>query len=270
MDVPVHLIWWQGLDEGIRTRYRANLDSWAEHFPRGRVHIWDQQQVLALIDRAGDSTTLAVRPLLDGSNPQVRLIEMCDIARLVLLYIQGGIYADMDVKILGDLSPLLEGDYEFAAPMDGLLANNCFLIARVGSPFIRETLLPEIQRRMSERGPVNPRLPKPVALIVKAVNVDWTTGPWVVDAMMRKRNESRAPVLASAGTALRPSPVRFFQRFETDPLFVHMSDATWMDVPETLSRASLVVIKSAEWCEENQAIVWIVLVLLALLIMRIP
>ncbi|XP_005105317.3 uncharacterized protein LOC101855042 [Aplysia californica] len=64
--------------------------------------------------------------------------HLSDLVRLQTLYFNGGIYLDADMVVVRDLEPLLDYDITLGMVENGTGMGNAFIVAKRGSPFIRE------------------------------------------------------------------------------------------------------------------------------------
>lgn len=88
-DDIVHLIWLQGEDL-IPLKYQANLDSWRNFATT--VIVWDGEMIRNLLVR--------YFPLLVPTYDNYPIfVQKCDLGRYLILYLYGGLYVDMDVKL---------------------------------------------------------------------------------------------------------------------------------------------------------------------------
>lgn len=124
----LHYVWVGG---PMPDTYRANIDGWRRVHPDWDVVAWNESN----IDLS--------HPLLVEAYRNRKWAKVADIARLVAVREQGGVYLDTDFAVLRPLDPLLRHRCFFAfqgsEKASDLVANGCFG-AEPGHWFIREAL----------------------------------------------------------------------------------------------------------------------------------
>jgi mannosyltransferase OCH1-like enzyme len=96
----VHQIWIQG---DPPSNYRSFRSSWMEKHGQGwEMKLWNGEQLTELIGREMPQ----LLPLYSRiENPA----HKSDLGRYVILYLEGGLYADLDIESYHSFAPLLEG-----------------------------------------------------------------------------------------------------------------------------------------------------------------
>ena len=105
--MSVHLMWWQGADQ-MPSHYKGIVEKW-QTLGHSDVHIWSGDEIIQALSfylstsseelDASDTTTLTrILSFLKGD--KLSVIQKCDVGRLVILYLVGGIYADLDYSPL--------------------------------------------------------------------------------------------------------------------------------------------------------------------------
>lgn len=101
MDQPVvipktiHQIWYQGQSQ-IPSKYRAFMKTWTDQQDL-RYEFWDEKRILNVVPKEW-MDILSVG----------KLIEKIDFAKYVILYLFGGVYVDMDLFAIQEISPFLQ------------------------------------------------------------------------------------------------------------------------------------------------------------------
>lgn len=80
------------------SRYNKYLQSWKQMCPTATFEHWNTNDIAALIDQ-----NVELQPFLPWFNQLPRLIQKCDIARLMVLWAKGGLYHDLDCMSLKEL-----------------------------------------------------------------------------------------------------------------------------------------------------------------------
>lgn len=88
----IHFIYglWDNKDE-IPDNYRDNLSSWIRLNPTWKVKVWNKEMIKELINTIDD------RKWNDIISNNITPIQYCDIARILVIYSEGGVYSDLDV-----------------------------------------------------------------------------------------------------------------------------------------------------------------------------
>jgi inositol phosphorylceramide mannosyltransferase catalytic subunit len=172
-------------------------DAWRDVMPHWTQHLWDERILPNASDVAAPGHIPPGEAVLPASveislfseapwNDRYRFWS--DIARLRLLYLQGGVYVDCDIEPLRPLDPLLEGVSCFAAfspnpgPGGRSVLTNAVLGAAPHHPFVR-ALLEELPRSIREyRGQRTAKV----------------TGPYHLDRVWRSRNWSDVTIYPAA------------------------------------------------------------------------
>lgn len=103
-------------------------------------------------------------------------IQRCDAIRYMLLYVHGGVYIDLDIEIMKDLTPLLEGcDLAIAEDLEGTFFthSNSLMASRPRHPFWLECIALMKARAKNE-------------YLFQGLNVVMKTGPGIVSEVFRR------------------------------------------------------------------------------------
>lgn len=159
----LHYVWVGG---PLPEERRAYLDSWRASNPDFEIVRWDEANI-----------DLSV-PALGRAYRRGQWARVADIARLVAVARQGGIYLDTDFKVFRPLTPLLGHacfyGFQLAAPSPDWVANGAFG-AVPGHWFVREALARTLALREAPLG-----LTRPTAF-----------GPKLVTALLREHGLAR-------------------------------------------------------------------------------
>lgn len=98
----IHQIWYQG-EENIPKDYPNYSWSWKEKNPEYQYILWDQFKIENILNN--------YFPYFKKQyDSYPKIIQKIDVAKLMILYIYGGIYVDMDSECLRNIDPLLENN----------------------------------------------------------------------------------------------------------------------------------------------------------------
>jgi len=193
--IVVHQIWLQGR-AAMPADIRSSVESWRTATrSSGHEHrLWDDAAIRALLPDVGVAAIRAIYERL----PDALLGVRADIARLVVLFRFGGLYADADTRVL-DRHALFE--HVESAVRDGADAvigtadlsvggirrpSNFLLACPRGSRFVRAYL--ESIARDFETRRLGDRLPGIGPLHVRRLTKSWT-GPRKLRALLRSGDE---------------------------------------------------------------------------------
>ena len=99
----IHQIWFQG-EENLPEKYKVFQKTWTDQ-ELFEYEIWDETKIIRLLhdqnSRLWDETGVHCKKLY---NSYPTMIQKIDFAKYVILYVYGGIYIDMDVFAIRDLS----------------------------------------------------------------------------------------------------------------------------------------------------------------------
>jgi len=95
----IHQIWYQGEDK-IPDTYPNYCDSWKRLNPGFIYMFWDESKIIKLI-------MFHYPRLLDRFNSYPRMIQKIDMAKYIILYHYGGVYADVDLECVKPIASLL-------------------------------------------------------------------------------------------------------------------------------------------------------------------
>jgi mannosyltransferase OCH1-like enzyme len=173
-----HQIWFQGWDT-LPDRFRANVDALHTHNPDYKHMQWDAQSLKA--------ECFKISPLVAAKfEAYPHMIQKIDLGRCVVLHNYGGVTVDTDMVQLGsiDATPQIDtvdfivSGAAFPLSLFGQ-TNNALLMATPHHPVVREL----IQRMLlCEK--------KEADFLTKEFFVAWTTGPWMVQAVLNEHRES--------------------------------------------------------------------------------
>lgn len=233
----------------------ASHDSWKARLEplNYTVRLWTDDDILGLI-RAEYAWLL---PTYE-SYPQN--IQRADVARLVVVHAQGGIYVDLDVYLESaeGLSCLQRLGLEaIFAPMSGAMGiSNHFFMAERASPLLLWTL-----REAERRGASTSR-----RIILPYLQVFWSTGPMMVTAAAREYARSRdttRPGLGVldnefGGTVVRHEAGRSWQGSD-GRLFNYLGDHAhierpWLVFPILAVVLALVCVVARRWASRWSAV----------------
>lgn len=79
----IHHIWLQG---GIPEEYISNYKKWDEALPEWEHHVWNEEELLSFCDSDQEDEYLEIETLINKVN----------YLKYILMYNEGGIYADLD------------------------------------------------------------------------------------------------------------------------------------------------------------------------------
>lgn len=169
----IHQIW-KTADVGTYS-IDASHEQWKATFEpmNYTVKLWTEEDIL---DLAKDKYSW----LLSTYNGYLQNIQRADIARLMVVHAEGGIYADLDVhprsveEILCVQHLGLQGIFAPTAGTRGL--SNHFFMAKRGSALL-QWALHEAKRRGGQRSKLIP---------LPYLRVFWSTGPMMVTSTLRK------------------------------------------------------------------------------------
>lgn len=171
----VHQLWKTSDVRTYSTQIEASLDSWKDMFEplNYTVKLWTDDAILHLVKRK-------YAWILSTYEAYPQNIQRADIARLLVIHAEGGIYADLDVyPTSADQIQCLQhlGLQAIFSPTASTLGlSNHFFMAERGSPFLQWALY-EAKRR----GGAASRL-----ILLPYLQVFWSTGPTMVTAAFRK------------------------------------------------------------------------------------
>jgi len=126
MPIPkiIHYAWFS--DQPMDEIYKTCLQSWSDILPAYQLNLWDSTQVIE-------------SRFFNKMMRQKKWAFAADYIRLYALYNYGGIYLDLDVRVVKSFDPLLQHDCLLGLEDAGSLA--CHMnAARKGHPFIKKCL----------------------------------------------------------------------------------------------------------------------------------
>lgn len=169
----IHQIWKTGDFHTYPSR--PSHEAWANIFTKMdySVKLWTDNDVMNLIET--NYTWLA-----SAYNGYSQNIQRADLARLVVLHAQGGIYADLDVHPISvtgiQCLQHLGSQALFSSTAGNSGFSNHFFMAKQGSPFLYQALHMAKERS----GPVSKHI------LLPYLEVFWSTGPLMVTSAFRQ------------------------------------------------------------------------------------
>lgn len=170
----IHQLWKTDNVRTYSTEIEASLDSWKNMFEplNYTVKLWTDEDILQLIKDKYSwiLTTYETYP---------QNIQRADIARLLVIHAEGGIYADLDVYPTS--APQIQCLQHlglkviFASTVSTLELSNHFFMAERGSPLIQWTLYAAKRRGAASR-----------YIFLPYLQVFWSTGPTMMTDAFRK------------------------------------------------------------------------------------
>ncbi|KAL0482615.1 mannosyl phosphorylinositol ceramide synthase [Acrasis kona] len=161
----VHLIW-KNNDTSTYPHHKSSPASWKARYPEYIIKIWTDEQMSSLVEK--EYTWLF--PLFKSYEHNV---QRADVARLVVLHHEGGIYSDLDsFPNHQDLGHWRNAEIVVPANSYGRSVTNHFLMAKKGSKFI-EYALHELHQHNRW-------------IILPYLRVFWSTGPLFLAVQLKK------------------------------------------------------------------------------------
>jgi mannosyltransferase OCH1-like enzyme len=121
----IHQIWLQGIDE-VPEKFVPNMIKNKELNPGFDHMLWDESNILELFHTLDDK-------YLNTYSKLIYLHQKVDFARYVILYIEGGIYMDMDAYCIRSFDDLLTSHRDYELIVSGTNTTNLENILWVGS-----------------------------------------------------------------------------------------------------------------------------------------
>jgi len=217
----IHYIWFRDLyatqpgeEDSIPHSGSNAPDLCIQHNPTFTVHIWNETEVLSLIDHH-------YAWFLPIWHSYRHPIQRVDAAKYFILYHHGGVYLDLDISCRKSLAPLVNFPMWFpkASPLG---VNNDAMASRKGHPLMWSMIMNLDGRNKN--------------LLSPWITVFWTTGPKFVSDMLQayldERVVSMAETRAQAGETadLDPDGVYILPRqfySEEYTFFGHRQGGTW-------------------------------------------
>lgn len=170
----VHQLWKTDNVRTYSTEIEASLNSWKNMFEplNYTIKLWTDDDILQLVKGKYSwiLTTYETYP---------QNIQRADIARLLVIHAEGGIYADLDVYPTSahQIQCLQHLGLQaiFASTESTLGLSNHFFMAQRGSPFLQWALYEAKRRGVASRH-----------IFVPYLQVFWSTGPMMVTEAFRK------------------------------------------------------------------------------------
>lgn len=103
----LHFIWvdkfnFENVDFVIPEKYRLNIEKWRQLHPDWTIEIWNGERILNMIDQVGDLR------VYDMFHNYKNFICKLDLARVLILFAEGGLYIDLDTYCERDITALIE------------------------------------------------------------------------------------------------------------------------------------------------------------------
>lgn len=167
-------------------KYLAGTQEWQKVHPDWQYRFWDRDSIVAVAQAHFPDLV----PELKDDTSSLALIERCDIGRLVVLAVHGGVYSDLDYVPKKRHDPLLEAfdadrDTDCAMPRELSHHTNCWIAAKPGSRFLTKYAIPLIQTRLRPDWGVLNIVPRIGSLMTL-----WKTGPEAVEDAIGINRES--------------------------------------------------------------------------------
>ena len=168
MQIPkiIHQIWIQGQDK-LPKKYHKWQNSFKKMNPNFEYILWDDNKIKLLLKR--------YFPYLFEVYDQYNyLVQKADFGRYMVLYIYGGIYADMDCECM--------------QPLNGILKDKFFCYQRKNNFFVKIGSFGELNNHVIGSIPKHPILKKCLKLmyerknvkkIIPSYTISHTTGPFL-------------------------------------------------------------------------------------------
>ena len=255
----LHLVWYQGWDR-LPSRYQDSLSRWHRLHPEWDVRLWDQPKMEGLLRRMPKWAPLYYSCYY--------MISRCDVGRLAILDLLGGVYADVDTVCFQPLDGLLEeverqGCTGFLAqgtvPVLSLLPGHRQLLQRLRIPSVSncgmgfEAGHPYLAHLRSQMQKNTASWVADVLHPVKGLEVVWTTGP-IALSMALKAHPQGVHILPlelwqSRRTVGGPSSQDYLHQVSTTGAYAaHWGEGSW---------------------EQSRHWLWMVLLLVAVVILII-
>lgn len=130
----VHHMWLGG--KPLPEKYVRYLDTWKKYNPDFQFKVWRDEDVEKIWEHP---ELKQFKELFQKAS----LIEQCDVARYAVLYLEGGVYSDLNVECYKPIEPLLHRDLGLAyEPKENwqkykfeYLMTNSLLMSKRGHPF---------------------------------------------------------------------------------------------------------------------------------------
>lgn len=142
----IHQTW---RDADLPAPFAQLAAKWRQHHPKWRWRLWTD-----LENRAFVADHFPAMLALYDSYPHP--IQRVDMVRYLILYVEGGLFVDLDIEPLRPLDSLVASECSFGAePAENcavhgmkLILSNAFMAVRSGHPFLRLIIesLPEANR----------------------------------------------------------------------------------------------------------------------------
>ncbi|PHH76237.1 hypothetical protein CDD82_4075 [Ophiocordyceps australis] len=171
----IHQVWKTSNVSTYSSEIEASYDSWKKSLEplNYTVKLWTDNDVLGLVESKYSW-------LLSTYQGYSHNIQRADIARVVIVHAQGGIYADLDVTptSVSKIECLQRlGMQAIFAPTGGNAGvSNHFFMAKRASPFLQSVL-----EEAKQRGGATSR-----RILLPYLQVFWSTGPIMVTAALYK------------------------------------------------------------------------------------
>lgn len=123
----IHYCWFG--EKPLPESAQKNIDSWKKFCPDYEIKQWSE-----------DNYDVNKYKYTREAYQQKRYAFVTDVARLDIIYHEGGIYLDIDVELLKSLNPLLNNDLFLGMEISGRVATGLGFGAEKGHKILRENL----------------------------------------------------------------------------------------------------------------------------------
>lgn len=101
----IHFMWWQGRLE-MPELFQKTVRLWKELNPESTIIVWDEAGVMDFV-RSRFPDFVDIFDGMPGTTEGAKTIKKCDLARMLILYTYGGVYADCDLEPINSIDSLL-------------------------------------------------------------------------------------------------------------------------------------------------------------------
>lgn len=98
LNKTIHQIYWS--DDTLPTEYMDNIEIILHHHPEWKYILWDEKSCLELLENE-------MHDMLCYIDKCDHIIQKCDLMRYFILYNQGGLYLDLDIKMFKPFEQIL-------------------------------------------------------------------------------------------------------------------------------------------------------------------
>lgn len=218
----IHQIWLQG-KQNMPDKYNEKIDLITSKHSDYKYIMWDEISILELINTNPNWVKTYYSFLY--------LHQKVDYARYVILYICGGIYIDVDVKVIKSFDEILEKNKQYESVFSYTSANMAYSVAQcshsqcLNNGIIISKPKSEILEILINHIDNNPHCNK---LTPKVMCILHTTGPAIFTAIISKyyeNNKDKIKILA--GEYLEPC-IMGKCNITDNTIVIHEHDGTWV------------------------------------------